>query len=132
MAVSSKPAESDDVARASAQPKVGEQKPSREVASEAGRENAASASARPDADVVAMVSRDVNGDPAQSENFVVMVADDASDRVKDAHWNKAGEALGAKHVGAGWRDGDGDGVDVEARAEAERGELDRINFRSGS
>lgn len=129
MAISSKSPEStDDVARESAQPKVGEQKPSRDVASEEGREDAALASARPDADVVSMVSRDVNGDPAQSRNFEVMVDDDASKHVKDAHWNKAGEAQGAKHVEAGWRDRDGDGVDDEKRAKKENDELRQHNF----
>lgn len=54
----------------------------------------------PDADRVAMVSRDANGDPAQSANFVVMVDDDADAEEKAAAHNEAGAAQGAKHVDA--------------------------------
>lgn len=53
----------------------------------------------PDADRVAIVSRDRNGDPDQSANFTVIgVGRDAPEPVRDAAHNKPGEQLGAKHV----------------------------------
>lgn len=74
MAVSSKNTESSsDVARESAQPEA------------------------VDVDVVAMVSRDANGDPAQTVNYRVLVGDDADRATKDAAHN----LLGAKHVDRG-------------------------------
>lgn len=52
-----------------------------------------------DADRVAVVSRNKDGDPDQSVNYrVIGYGDDADDQVKDAAHNKAGEQLGAKHV----------------------------------
>jgi hypothetical protein len=52
-----------------------------------------------DADRVAMVSRDKNGNPDQSLNWVVIgVTRDDSEARRDAAHNKAGEQLGAKHV----------------------------------
>lgn len=57
-----------------------------------------SAAGWPTADVVAMVSRDANGDPAQTKNFVVLVAPDADEATRDAHWNVAGAAQGARYV----------------------------------
>lgn len=57
-------------------------------------------------DVVAQVSRDVNGDPAQSKNYIVMVDDDAPEHVKDAAHNRAGEAQGAKNVDPNAKDED--------------------------
>jgi hypothetical protein len=124
-------AETDNTEKAVAKPavgkhEVGRQRPPTDVASPAAAENAADASAQADADRVSMVSRDVNGDPAQSENFHVLVDDDAPDHVKDAHWNKAGEALGAKHVDH-QRDGV-DNLDHEERARTESRELTAINF----
>jgi hypothetical protein len=64
----------------------------------------------PTADVVAMVSRDVNGDPMQSVNFRVMVDPDAPDDVKAAHYNLAGKAAGARYVKT---DGGGDAAEVK-------------------
>jgi hypothetical protein len=90
--------ETDVVRRESAQPRVGRPKSSDLTASPDAAKAAADASAQPTADHVAMVSRDTNGDPAQSRNFRVMVDDDAPDHVKDAAWNKAGEAQGAERV----------------------------------
>lgn len=96
------------------------------------------ASATPSADRVAMVSRDVNGNPAQSENFHVMVPENAADHVVDAHWNRAGEALGAKHVTeadhAALSDWDTSFSDKELkqREETEARELARVNFRDKS
>lgn len=86
---------------------------------------------QPTADIIAMVSRDVNGEPAQSKNFRVLVDDDAPDHVKDAHWNKAGEAMGAKHVDVNKRTGP-DELNHEERAKTEERELARINYREGS
>lgn len=90
----------------------------------------------PDGDVVAMVSRDVNGHPNQSENFVVMVPEGVSDAERDAHWNRAGEAQGAKHLSGGGReeatDSRSDGLtddERQERAEVEHRELYRHNFR---
>ena len=90
--------ETDVVRREGAQPKVGRPKASDLTASPDAAKAAADASAQPTADAVAIVSRDVNGEPAQSRNFRVMVGDDAPDHVKDAAWNKAGEAQGAEKV----------------------------------
>lgn len=52
----------------------------------------------PDADRVAQVSIDVNGNPAQSHNFHVLLPEDATDEHKAAAHNEAGRKLGAKHV----------------------------------
>ena len=52
----------------------------------------------PDADRVAMLSIDKDGNPHQSANFRVMVAPDVSDREKAAAHNEAGQALGAQNV----------------------------------
>ena len=82
----------------SSQPRVSRPKSSDLVASPDAAKAAADASAQPTADAVAIVSRDVNGEPAQSRNFRVMVADDAPDHVKDAAWNKDGEAQSADKV----------------------------------
>lgn len=70
------------------------------VGSEKAVEDAKSADgATPDADRVAMVSIDVNGNPAQSENFeVIGLPEDATDEHKAAAHNEAGRKLGAKHV----------------------------------
>lgn len=86
--------------------------------------NAKNASAVPTVDVVQQVSRDVNGDPAQSRNFRVMVDDDAPEHVKHHAWNKDGEALGAKH---GEVRAEEEELDHDARAKTEREELRRIN-----
>jgi hypothetical protein len=110
---------------AGAQPKVGRQMPGPETASPDAARASADASAQPTADVVAMVSRDANGEPAQTRNFRVMVDDDAPDHVKDAHWNKAGEAMGAKHVDWDKRTGP-DELDHDERAKTEAKELARI------
>ncbi len=69
------------------------------VASETAAQQVVDASPLvPDADRVAMVSRDKDGNADQSENYAVLVADDAPERVKDAAYNKPGEILGAKNV----------------------------------
>lgn len=57
-------------------------------------------SAVPDGDRVAMVTRDVNGDPMQSANYVVLVPDDAPQVERDAAHNLAGLAQGAQHLKA--------------------------------
>lgn len=57
--------------------------------------------ATPDGDRVAMVSRDVNGHPMQSDNYVVLVDEDAPQVEKDAAHNLAGYRQGAQHVKAG-------------------------------
>lgn len=123
--------EADTAQRAASQPKVGRQTPGADVASPDGAYASAEASAQPTADVVAMVSRDADGEPAQTKNFRVMVDDDAPDHVKDAHWNKAGEAMGAKHVDWDKRTGPEE-LDHEERAKTEDRELARINYREGS
>lgn len=91
----------------------------------------------PDGDRVAMVSRDVNGHPRQSENFVVLVPEGVSDLERDAHWNRAGEAQGAKHLSGGGREeapvyGSWDNLTDKERAErakVEDRELAAHNFR---
>jgi hypothetical protein len=129
-------AESPDAVREdSAQPRSGRPKLGTGDASPAAAEDALGAAFQPTADVVAMVSRDANGDPAQTKNFHVMVDDDAPGHVKDAHWNKAGEVSGAqrydhaKHgpVLVGFSDDE-----LDERAKTEDRELARINFREGS
>lgn len=53
----------------------------------------------PDADRVAMVSRDKDGNPDQSANFsVISVTRGSPEPEWDAAHNKPGEQLGAKHV----------------------------------
>lgn len=116
---------SEDIQRAGSQPKVERSKPDTTIASPDAAWVAAEASAQPRADVVAMVSRDKNGNPAQSENFVVMVDDDAPDHVKDVAYNKAGEQLGAKHYDAK-KHGDMPQLDHDKRAKTEADELRRI------
>jgi hypothetical protein len=124
-----------DVAkRESSQPRVGRQNPSPrddrgDTGSPDAMRNAAMASAMPTADVVSMVSRDVNGNPAQSENFVVMVDDDAPDEIKDAHYNKAGEEVGAQKFSREEHLMAVDPLDYEKRSKEESEQLHRINFR---
>lgn len=91
----------------------------------------------PDGDVVAMVSRDVNGHPRQSENFTVLIPEGVSDAQRDAHWNRAGEAQGAKHLSGGGQEAvpvyrSWDALTPQERAkrdETETRELARHNFR---
>lgn len=134
------PKTADDVRLAGSQPKIGAQEPDTTKASPGAAYAAQMASAQPTVDVVGMVSRDKNGNPAQSDNFVVLVPEGASDAVKDAHWNRAGEAQGAKHVENGGEqtiraDGTWGGTvgfsdeEVAERAKVERRELHRHNFR---
>jgi hypothetical protein len=118
------------MAVSSSQPKAEAQRPKPEVASADAQDAAEKASAQPIADSVAMVSRDVNGDPAQSKNFEVLVDDDASDEEKDAAWNKAGEALGAQHVKRQKRDRSKEREDAAKHAQRESDELRRINKHS--
>lgn len=54
----------------------------------------------PDADRVAMVSRDVNGDAMQSTGYAVLIGDDAAQVEKDAAHNLAGQAQGAANLKA--------------------------------
>jgi hypothetical protein len=127
----------ENAARDSSQPTVAAQKPDTTKASPEGARAAVMASAQPTVDVVAMVSRDKNGNPAQSDNFIVLVPEGASDEVRDAHWNRAGEAQGAKHLSSeggerdpgslGW--GGFTDEEIQERAETERRELHRHNFR---
>lgn len=125
----------DAVREDSAQPRAGRPKLGTGDASATAAGDAMEAAFQPTADVVAMVSRDANGDPAQTKNFHVMVDDDAPDHVKDAHWNRAGEVSGAqrydhaKHgpVSVGFSD-----EELDERAQTENRELARINFREGS
>ena len=126
-----------DVQRSGSQPEVGSvrREPDRTTASPDAARAAVMASAAPSADRVVMVSRDVNGEPAQSDNFHVMVPADAPEHVVDAHWNRAGEALGAKHVTeadhealGNWDTGFSEKEQTQ-RAETERRELHRHNFR---
>lgn len=84
------------------------------------------ATAQPIGDVIAQVSRDVNGDPAQSTNFAVLVDDNAPQEVKDEHYNTAGEAIGAKNVGS---KPDYPTIDWDQHAKTTAQELHRINFR---
>ena len=118
--------------REGSQPKVGAQKPDAQHASADAADAAVKASARADADVVAMVSRDVNGDPKQSANYVVLVDDDEDDDVKDAAHNKAGEELGAKHVDHDEikRDREAEESDRQKRLDTEAKELRAINKHS--
>jgi hypothetical protein len=91
----------------------------------------------PQGDVVAMVARDVNGHPYQSENFTVLVPEGVSEPERAAHWNRAGEDQGAKHLSGGgveevptytsW-DGLSD-EERQQRSEVEHRELYRHNFR---
>ena len=75
--------------------------PDTTLASPAAADAALRASADwPTADQVAMVSRDVNGDPAQSANYTVLVPEDATDADREAHHNRPGELLGAANVKA--------------------------------
>jgi hypothetical protein len=115
----------EELRRESSQPRVGRSKHDLTTASPDAAWVAAEASAQPRADVVAMVSRDKNGNPAQSENFQVMVDDDAPDYVKDVAWNKAGEEMGARKYDAK-KHGSMPELDHEARAKTESDELRRI------
>ena len=95
-----KAAGADDVQRSSGQPEMSDRnmKADTTTASPDAAEDSIKAAFQPDGDVVAMVSRDSSGRPAQSENFVVLVPDDASDEVKAAAWNRAGEAQGSRNL----------------------------------
>lgn len=115
----------EELRRDSSQPRVGRSKPDTTTASPDAAWVAAEASAQPRADVVAMVSRDKNGNPAQSENFRVMVDDDAPDHVKAVAWNKAGEEMGAQHYDAN-KHGDMPELDHDKRAKTESEELRKI------
>jgi hypothetical protein len=113
------------------QPKAEAQRPKAEHASADARDAAEKGSAQPRASHVAMVSRDHNGDPAESKNFVVLVDDGASDEEKDAAWNKAGEAMGAANFKEPKpRDAEQEAKDEEQRAQTESDELRRINKHS--
>lgn len=134
------PATAADVQLAGSQPRVDSNTREGDTtkASPTAARAAVLASAVPSADRVAMVSRDVNGEPAQSENFHVMVPEDAPEHVVDAHWNKAGEALGAKHVTdadhealSNWDTSFSD-KELKQREETEARELARVNFRDKS
>ena len=83
-----------------AQPHIERQRPDPTKASAESADHAENASAQPAVDVVAMVSRDKNGNPDQSVGFVVLADedDDADDQLKDAAWNRAGEAQGAENA----------------------------------
>lgn len=87
--------DTDTVRRRGAQPEMSDRHADTTTGSPAAVKDTEEVAFRPTADVVAMVSRDVNGDPAQSKNFQVLIPEDASDADKDAAWNKAGEAQGA-------------------------------------
>ena len=119
----------DTARREGAQPEVDPQAPDTTTGSPDAVRAATLAAARPSADRVAMVSRDVNGDPAQSQNFEVLVDDDAPDHIKDAHWNKAGELTGAKHYDPKKHGVEAERLDHDERARVENRELHRINFR---
>lgn len=82
------------------QPHVERQRPSPERSSATAADHAENASAQADVDVVAMVSRDKNGNPDQSAGFVVLIddEDDVPDHVRDAAYNKSGEAQGARNA----------------------------------
>lgn len=124
----------DAVREESAQPKTSDKKADTTTGSRDAVNTANEVSSRPTADVVAMVSRDVNGDPAQSKNFRVLVDDDAPDHVKNAAWNKAGEEQGAKnydHDKHSATVGELSDEERDERAKTEERELARINFREG-
>lgn len=115
------------------QPKVGAQRPKPEHASPDAQDAAERSSLQPEGDVVAMVSRDVNGEPAQSANFAVLVDDDpdATDEEKAVAYNKAGEESGAKNFkGRKPRDYDAEAKDREKAADTERTELRKHNKHS--
>ena len=131
-----------DVQRAGSQPEVvaDPQKPDMTKASPDAARTAMMATAQPFTGAVAMVSRDGNGDPAEDENFVVLVPEGATQAERDAAWNRSGEAQGAKHVKHGvgertieehtasWDAGFTDEERAE-RAKTEARELHRHNFR---
>lgn len=132
----------DEARQDSAQPKSSKQVDTTTASPDAARA-ANEASLRPTGDVVAMVSRDSSGHPAQSENFTVLVPEDASDERKAGAWNRAGEEQGAKnlkhsggertiedHMGS-WDVGFSDKEQAE-RAKTEDRELARINYREKS
>jgi hypothetical protein len=113
------------------QPKAEAQRPKPEHASADARDAAEKGSAQARASHVAMVSRDHNGDPAESTNFVVLVDEDASDEEKNAAWNKAGEALGAANFKEPKpRDREQEAKDEQERVQTEANELRRINKHS--
>lgn len=74
--------------------------PDTSIASESAAQAAVDASAlTPDADRVAMVSRDKDGNPDQSQNYTVIgITRGSPDAAKRAANNEDGEALGAKNV----------------------------------
>jgi hypothetical protein len=75
---------------------IGAQRPADGTASKSYTENAEKASAQPDVDRVAVVSRDANGEPRQTAGFEVIEVDDHTDEDKEAAWNVVGERTGAK------------------------------------
>lgn len=131
----------DDIRMAGSQPEVKAQEPDTTKASPGAAHAAMMASAQPLGDVVAMVTRDRDGNPDQSENFVVLIPEGASQAEIDAAWNRAGEAQGAKHLkhGGGERTLRADGTwggpagftdeEIAEREKTERRELHRHNFR---
>jgi hypothetical protein len=122
---------SDTVREESAQPKLSDKKADTSTGSRDAVNDANEAAFQPTADVVAMVSRDVNGDPAQSRNFrVIGCSDDDPDHIKDAVWNRAGEQQGAKnydHAKHGATVGALSDEERAARDKKEAEELRRIN-----
>lgn len=136
------PKTADDVRMAGSQPKVDPQKPDTTKASPDAARAAMLASSQPTGDVVGMVSRDKDGNPAQSKNFVVLIPEGATDAERDAHWNRAGELQGAKHLehsggvehtlraDGTWGDLSGfTDEELAEREKTERRELHRHNFR---
>lgn len=131
-----------DVQRAGSQPEVvaGPQKPDTANASPDAARAAMMATAQPFTGAVAMVSRDGNGNPAENDNFIVLVPEGATQAERDAAWNRSGEAQGAQHVKhsggertveehtARWNTGFTDEERAE-RAKTEARELHRHNFR---
>jgi len=131
----------EDVQRDGSQPAVAAQGPDTTKASPDAARAAMMASSQPTGDVVGMVTRDRDGNPAQSKNFVVLVPEGATDAERDAHWNRAGEAQGAENLkhGGGERTLRADGTwgdpfgftdeELAEREKTERRELHRHNFR---
>lgn len=73
--------------------------PDTTVGSEATVDAANAAAMVADADQVAIVSRDKNGNPDQSANFeIITLGDDPSDELKAAAENHDGAAQGAENV----------------------------------
>lgn len=114
-----------DVARQGSQPKMERPKQDLTKASPDAAWASAESAPQPLGDVVAMVSRNKDGEPDQSANFHVLVDDDAPDEIKDAHWNRAGEAQGAKDYDHS-KHGAPQELDHEERMNTENKELARI------